>query len=54
MARPKKFDVWSTISLVILALYIIFLIYPLVTLLQASVFKDGVFTWAYFQKFFNN
>ena len=54
MARPKKFDVWSVISLVILALYIIFLIYPLVTLLQASVFKDGVFTWAYFQKFFNN
>lgn len=54
MKKAKKGDVWTLVSLLILATYALFLIYPLVKLLLASVYKDGSFTWQYFQKFFSN
>lgn len=50
----KRMDVWMIVSLAILALYGLFLIYPLVRLLIESVSKDGQFTTEYFVKFFSN
>ena len=52
--KKKRMDVWIIISLAILALYGLFLIYPLVRLLVESVSKDGQFTLEYFKKFFSN
>lgn len=46
-------DIWIVVSLVILALYLIFLIYPLFSLLQESVMGPEGFTLEYFQKFFS-
>ena len=37
----KRMDVWTLLSFVILAVYGLFLIYPLVRLLVESVLKDG-------------
>ena len=54
MKKAKKRDVWSLVSLLILATYALFLIYPLVKLLLASFMKDGQFTTQYFVKFFSN
>ena len=51
--RKKKWDVWTLLSIAILALYALFLIYPLFRLLIESVTKDGEFTWEYFAKFFS-
>ena len=50
----KRMDVWTLLSIVILALYGLFLIYPLVRLLIESVLKNGQFTGEYFGKFFSN
>ena len=44
--RKKRGDVWNLTSILILALYGLFLIYPLVRLLVESVTKDGNFTTA--------
>ena len=52
--KKKRMDVWNILSLVILAVYGLFLIYPLVRLLVESVTKDGNFTMEYFLKFFSN
>ena len=52
--KKKRMDVWSIMSLVILAVYALFLIYPLFRLLMESVTKDGNFTFEYFVKFFSN
>ena len=52
--KKKRMDVWNIMSLVILAVYGLFLIYPLVRLLVESVTKDGEFTMQYFVKFFSN
>ena len=52
--KKKRMDVWSGMSLVILAVYALFLIYPLFRLLMESVTKDGNFTFEYFVKFFSN
>ena len=52
--KKKRMDVWIIISLVILALYGLFLIYPLIRLLIESVSKEGKFTLEYFGKFFAN
>lgn len=50
----KRMDIWTVISLSILALYGLFLLYPLFKLLMESVYKNGAFTWQYFAKFFSN
>ena len=52
--KKKRMDVWTMLSLVILALYGLFLIYPLIRLLVESVSKEGHFTMEYFGKFFSN
>ena len=50
----KRMDVWMIVSFAILALYGLFLIYPLIRLLIESVSKNGQFTTEYFGKFFSN
>lgn len=50
-AKPRK-DVWLVISVVILALYALFMIYPLFMLLRNAVIDSGgQFTLDYFVKF---
>ena len=44
----KSFDIWKGISWGILALYALFLIYPLIRLLISAVYVDGHFTLEYF------
>ena len=54
MFKKRKMDVWQVISFVILALYALFLIWPMVSLLRSSVINDeGQFTWEFFQRFFD-
>ncbi len=48
----KPFDIWKGISWGILALYALFLIYPLIRLLFSSIYVDGHFTLEYFGQFF--
>lgn len=54
MKKAKRADVWTLVSLLILAMYALFLLYPLVKLLIESVMKNGEFTTQYFAKFFSN
>ena len=49
----KKLELWTFVSVGLLALFAIFLIYPLMGLLKQSVFNsNGQLTWANFQRFF--
>ncbi|MCH4207457.1 MAG: iron ABC transporter permease [Solobacterium sp.] len=50
--EKKRFDVWKVISFSILAVYALFLIYPLISLLISSVWVDGKITFEYFGQFF--
>ena len=52
--RKKRMDVWAVLSLAILAVYGLFLIYPLIRLLMESVTRDGQLTAEYFAKFFSH
>ncbi len=54
MKKAKRADVWTLVSLLILAMYALFLLYPLIKLLIESVMKNGEFTTQYFAKFFSN
>ena len=54
MPVKKRKDVWTVLSIAILAVYGLFLIYPLIRLLIESVTHDGQFTLQYFVKFFTN
>ena len=47
-------DVWMLVSFSILALYGIFLLYPIVRLFYTAFFSDGVFTFKNFVDFFTN
>ncbi len=51
--RNKDFDIWKVISVVVLLVYLLFLIYPLASLLWQAVFVDGQFTLSQFQSFFS-
>lgn len=51
LARP---DMWTVISLVITAFYLIIVIWPLVSLLGSSVTRDGQFSLAAFAQFFES
>lgn len=53
--KPKKsVDVWKFVSWGILALYALFLIFPLFKLLKESMVVEGKFTFEAFKKFFTN
>ena len=50
----RKFEVWHVITLIFLALFALFLVYPMFGILRQSVFdSDGRFTFAQFEKFFS-
>ena len=49
----KKFEVWTLMSIALLALFLLFLVYPLLGLLKQSVFNsEGVFSLENFERFF--
>lgn len=53
MKTKKKWEIWTFISMTILIVYLIFMIYPLSTLLRNSmILKDGGLGFANFQSFF--
>lgn len=53
MKTNKKWEIWTFISMTILIVYLIFMIYPLSTLLRNSmILKDGGVGFANFQSFF--
>lgn len=52
MKTNKKWEIWTFISMTILIVYLIFMIYPLSTLLRNSmILKDGGVGFANFQSF---
>ena len=54
MAGKKKFEVWTVISIVIMAAFLLFLVYPMFGLLKQSVISpEGVFSFDQFTKFFS-
>lgn len=54
MARNKKFEVWTVISIVMMAAFILFLVYPMFGLLKQSVISpEGEFNFDQFVKFFS-
>ena len=54
MMAKRKLDTWQIISFGILALYALFLVLPLFSLLRSAVINDeGQFTWEFFQRFFD-
>ncbi len=53
LRSTKKRDIWKLVSFAVIALYAIFLLYPLFTLLKQAVYSDGHFTLDAFKKFFS-
>ncbi len=54
MKRKKVVDIWTVLSLITLAIYTLFLIYPLIMILRGSFTNaEGVFTFEWFEKFFS-
>ncbi len=52
--KKRKFELWTVVSLVLLALFLLFLVYPMFGLLKQSVMnEDGQFTLQEFVKFFS-
>lgn len=52
-ASKKKFEVWTLVSIALLAVFLLFLVYPLLGLLKQSVFNsDGAFSLENFKRFF--
>ena len=54
MTKKRKLEVWTVVSLVLLAAFLFFLVYPMFGLLKESVISpEGEFTLEQFQKFFS-
>lgn len=51
-AQKKRFEFWTIISIVLLATFLLFFVYPVASLLKESVVVDGTFTLEAFQRFF--
>jgi iron(III) transport system permease protein len=49
----KRFDLWSIISIGLMALFLLFLIYPLGKLFLESVYTNGKFSLEAFERFFS-
>lgn len=56
MGKTKKLDLWVVVSLVILAMYLLFMLYPVLKITSQSVLdgEGGHFTLRYFQQFFKD
>jgi iron(III) transport system permease protein len=53
LKSTKKRDVWKLVSFAVIALYAVFLLYPLFILLKQAVYVDGHFTLEAFKTFFS-
>ena len=54
MTKKRKLEVWTVVSIVLLASFLFFLVYPMFGLLKESVISpEGNFTLEQFQKFFS-
>ena len=54
MTKKRKLEVWTVVSIVLLASFLFFLVYPMLGLLKESVISpEGNFTLEQFQKFFS-
>ena len=54
MKTKKKFEIWTVVSLVLLAAFLLFLVYPMFGLLkQAVITPEGEFSLREFAKFFS-
>lgn len=54
MKEKKHLDPWIVVSLVILAVYMLFLIYPMLNVVKKSIVDpSGKLTFSYFSKFFS-
>ena len=53
MNTKKRFDMWMAVSLVLLVSFLLFLVYPLFSVLkEAVIMPDGSFSMEQFGKFF--
>lgn len=52
-SKTRKRDIWKLVSFGVIALYAVFLIYPLFILLKQAVIVDGKFTLEAFKTFFS-
>ncbi len=54
MTKKRKFEIWTIVSIVLLASFLFFLVYPMFGLLKESVISpEGEFTLEQFTKFFS-
>ena len=54
MTKKRKFEIWTIVSIVLLASFLFFLVYPMFGLLKESVISpEGEFTLEQFAKFFS-
>lgn len=50
----KKLNIWLVLALAILALFLIFVVYPIGLILYKSILmEDGTISFSYFTKFFS-
>ena len=52
-AGEKRFNMWTALTLVLLALFLIFVIYPIAMLIIRSLYAGGSLDLSYFAKFFS-
>ncbi|GAB2026813.1 ABC transporter permease [Lactovum odontotermitis] len=53
MKLKLKWNIWTTTSLVVLALYLVFLVYPLGNILKIAIFPNDRFSFSNFVTFFS-
>lgn len=51
-AGEKRFNLWTALTLILLALFLLFVIYPIGMLISKSLLTDGSLDLSYFVKFF--
>ena len=51
-AGEKRFNIWTALTLILLALFLLFVIYPIGMLMAKSLFTGGSVDLSYFVKFF--
>lgn len=52
-SKKRRFDLWTIVSIVLMALFVVFLLWPIGNLLKEAVIKDGKFSLDAFQAFFS-
>ena len=51
LRRNRPLELWQIVSIVITLIYVLFLIYPMFSILKESIIENGSFTLKYFTKF---